>query len=117
MSKVEDGGPAFPQHVAISPSTDWQTMESAPKDGKPFVAWSVTIMDSFDEDDRLIERGVRVEAPCIVYWFSIQGLPGGQFVESPYRSHVSNREFTHWLPLPPSPTPYPSDQKDGGGNG
>jgi hypothetical protein len=47
MSKVEDGGPAFPQHVAISPSTDWQTMESAPKDGKPFVAWSVTIMDSF----------------------------------------------------------------------
>jgi hypothetical protein len=103
----------YAPEIVFAAYTGWQTMESAPKDGKPFVAWSVTIMDSFDEDDRLIERGVRVEAPCIVYWFSIQGLPGGQFVESPYRSHVSNREFTHWLPLPPSPIPSPSGQEGG----
>jgi len=94
--------PAIEGAVTV-PANVWQSMDSAPRDGTLFVAWSVTIMDEFDEDDMLISRGNRHEAPCIVYWFSITGLSGGSFVESPYRNHVSNREFTHWLPLPPAP--------------
>lgn len=82
---------------------EWQPIETAPKDGSLFVAWGVTIMDEYDEDDRLIAKGKRHEAPIIAYWFSISGFPGGEFVESPYTRKVMNRKLTHWLPLPAVP--------------
>lgn len=85
----------------------WQPIETAPKDGTRFVAWQVTIMDEYDDEVSEtvpIKRGVRDESPCIAYWFSIQGLPGGEYVEFPYRGHVRNRTFTHWHPLPAPPT-------------
>ena len=84
---------------------NWQPIDTAPKDGTRFVAWSVTTMDEYDDEVSEtvpIRKGVRDAAPCIAYYFAISGLPGGQFVESPNRI-VTNREFTHWLPLPAPP--------------
>lgn len=84
----------------------WQPIETAPKDGSRFVAWSVTIMNEYDDEVSQtvpIKRGVRDECPCIAYWFSINGLSGGQFVEYPFKAYVVNREFTHWMPLPAPP--------------
>lgn len=81
---------------------EWKPIETSPKDGKPFVAWSVTTMDEHDEDGNIIRRGIKRGAPCIVYWVEFPPLVGGDFVEMPYRL-VSNRVFTHWMPLPPPP--------------
>jgi hypothetical protein len=90
--------------TAQGQSGEWASFDTAPRDGKAFVAWSVTIMDVYDEDDRIIERGTRHEEPVIVYWFSIEGLTGGSWLEVPHRFTPSNRRYTHWLPLPPVPS-------------
>ena len=82
----------------------WVPFDSAPRDGKAFVAWSVTIMDCYDEDDRIFDRHKRHEEPVIVYWFSMEGLSGGCWLEVPHRFTTSNRHYTHWLPLPAPPT-------------
>jgi len=83
---------------------DWVSFDTAPRDGKPFVAWAVTFMDCYDEDERIIERNKRHEEPVIVYWFHIPGLEGGSWMEVPHRFTPCNRQYTHWLPLPVPPT-------------
>lgn len=85
--------------------SEWQPIETAPKDGSLFVGWSVTIMDEFDEDDRLVRKGVREEAPVILQWLAFKGFEeDGGLIEVPYRGTITNRQFTHWMPLPPKPT-------------
>jgi hypothetical protein len=79
--------------------SEWQPIETAPRDGTHFLAWCELTADEYDEDE-LIARGV-VEQYAVVASF----LFGG-FVEFPYRgTFVQNLKFTHWMPLPNPPKP------------
>lgn len=83
----------------------WHPMETAPRDGSPFVVRSLYTSDVYDDDvydDEVpVERGVREEVAEICQWFSIGGLPGGDFMTIPFHRQPTNRAFTGWTPLPP----------------
>jgi hypothetical protein len=77
----------------------WQPFDTHPKDGRDFLAASVTTMDEFDEDDRLIAKGKKVREIYVVYY--VPGFDG--VMEKTYRGIVRNRAWTHWHPLPALP--------------
>ena len=79
----------------------WHEMDTAPKDGSHFVVRSLYITDVYDGGEIPVERGVCSEAAEICQWFSIAGIPGGQFMTLPFNRQPTNREFTGWTPLPP----------------
>ncbi len=81
----------------------WHQMETAPRDGSFFVVRSLYVCDVYDDDagDAPVERGARHEEAEICQWFSISGLPGGQFMTMPFHRQPQNRTFTGWTPLPP----------------
>lgn len=81
---------------------DWKPIETAPLDGSHFLAWCVDTVDEYDEDNRLIARGVKEAYAVVAYYFTL-GF-GGEFVQFPWTgSFVQNRRFTHWQPLPAPP--------------
>lgn len=78
----------------------WQPIETAPKDGTPFLAWCVDFIDEYDERDMLIAKGKRQAHACVAQ--QVKGFGGP--VEIPWRgSIVQGRKFTHWMPLPEPP--------------
>lgn len=88
-----------PKHTALP----WREMaDGAPTDGRLFLAFSVTIMDEYDEDNHLIRKGVREEG------YSILQYAFGSFIEVPWTGAIiTNRQFTHWQPLYPPGTEHP----------
>ena len=57
---------------------------------------------TYDGGEIPVERAVYGERPPkYVQWFSIAGIPGGQFMTLPFNRQPTNREFTGWTPLPP----------------
>ena len=80
--------------------TDWRTIATAPKDGTRFLAWCVDTVDEVDEDNRVIAEDQREAYCCVAY--QVDWLGG--IVQFPWTgSIVRNRQYTHWMPLPPPP--------------
>lgn len=80
----------------------WRPIETAPKDGTPFLATVVDTVDEYDEDDRLIAKGKREVGVWVAQQIEFLGAP----VVIPWTgSIVQNRKFTHWMPLPKPPVP------------
>ena len=78
----------------------WQPIETAPKNGTPFLAVIVDFVDEYDENDNLIMNGKREVHVGVAQ--QIRGLGGP--VEIPWRgSIIQGRKFTHWMPLPEAP--------------
>jgi hypothetical protein len=89
--------------------SEWQPIGTCPKDGTMFLGWAVDTVDEFDDEymdgEVPVRKGVRLEAPVILQWFSIRGLDDpGCLMEVPYRGTIINRKYTHWMLLPPKPT-------------
>lgn len=80
----------------------WQPIETHPKDGQRFVATYLIWMDEYDEDDRLIAKNKPSRFECIAAFDPLFGL-----CEYPLDRSISmnKKQYTHWMPLPPSPTP------------
>lgn len=84
----------------------WQPFKTHPRDGRDFLAASVTILDETDEDGRIIVRGKKVREAYIVYY-----IPAFDAVlEKTYRGVVRNRVWTHWRPLPELPPASDMDE-------
>lgn len=77
----------------------WKPIATCPKDGRDFLAAALTVLDEFDENDRIITRGKKLRDIYVVHW--IPGFDG--IMEKRYRGIVSNRWWTHWHPLPDLP--------------
>jgi hypothetical protein len=78
----------------------WQPIETAPKDGTPFLAVIIDIVDEYDEHDRLIAKAKREVHIGVAQQMEFLGGP----IEIPYSgSIVRGRRFTHWQPLPAPP--------------
>ncbi len=88
--------------------SEWQPIETAPKDGTPVDLWVSSEaaelvsfycngLDRFNRKSR--KREGRVTAMCWEHrgpnkgWYSVGGLPGFAMTCEP----------THWMPLPPAP--------------
>jgi hypothetical protein len=78
--------------------SEWQPIETAPKDGSHFLAWVKMTADELDENDCIIAKDV-IEYYAVVAYYVFGG-----FVEFPWRgTFVQNAKITHWMPLPDSP--------------
>ncbi len=70
--------------------TDWQPIETAPRDGTKIIAWrpAVGVADT-------------------MYYAEYEGLTGGawHWADDGDAPHVE-RQPTHWMPLPPPPKEY-----------
>jgi len=84
---------------------NWNPMETAPRDGLPFVVRSLYVSDVYDDDvcdgEVPVERGVQEEVAEICTWFSLDGSSSGQYMTMPFHRQPTNRTFTGWTPLPP----------------
>jgi hypothetical protein len=78
----------------------WKPIGTAPKDGTPFLAVIVDLVDEYDEDERLVAQGKREVHVGVAQQIDFMGGP----VEIPWSgSIVQGRKFTHWMPLPEPP--------------
>ena len=80
----------------------WYPIETLPdecKDGRSFLAFEVIgPMDEKDEDGSVIRSDLYRKGCVVAYWVF------GGVVPYPWNnSFVTNREFTHWMPLPKAP--------------
>lgn len=75
----------------------WQPIETAPKDGTKVDLWGVNML-SWDKHG---ERIVNVGWGAVVCWFGVE--------REDWR-HGRGEDFkpTHWMPIPPAPTPDPA---------
>lgn len=89
--------------------SDWQPIETAPRDGTHFLAYYTDLVDEYDENDRLVARGVVTPNCGIAY--QVEWLGG--IVDYPFAGRIyQTRRYTHWMPLPPAPAqPTPREGK------
>lgn len=91
----EEGLPVSQDHappitaVTSGQSEGWQSMESAPKDGTPILAWCVHPHARYAGDEK------EWCAPVVTQWTTFNG--GG------WTWHGMVGRFTHWRPLPAPP--------------
>jgi hypothetical protein len=100
-------------------ASEWQPIETAPKDGTPIVAWCVHDADPYILDNKtLTTYGAHAEGLCraedgynIVIWggeYSDVGFNDEPYTIPPWW-FVLDTEFeraanpTHWMPLPEPP--------------
>jgi hypothetical protein len=78
--------------------SEWQPIETAPKDGTKIVAWGFLA-------NRAPEMGViRSETPVahVMMWRSYTGLDAGDWVSTSIGIALAQHP-THWMPLPAPP--------------
>jgi len=78
--------------------TDWQPIDSIPKDGSLFDLW---VVSEFTDGQESCGRRV----PDVSYWDGqlIKGVPD-EYNEKAIEEFSNGREFaTHWMPLPTKP--------------
>ena len=79
--------------------SEWQSIETAPKDGEPVLIWK--------PDERMVG-----EYMMAAYWCDVQDgfVPVGGYHKQGYRSTVTETDQgypTHWMPLPAPPEVTP----------
>lgn len=88
----------------LAAARDWQPIESAPKDGKKFVALKVTIVDEYDDEfsrDTPVRENVEMFEPVIMQWVQFAKFMDGQFMEIPHKMYRNPIRYIGWSPLPP----------------
>ncbi len=85
--------------------SEWQPIETAPKDGTHFLAWARQVADEMDENDNVLRKNVVEHYQVIMYW----ALFG--FITFPWTGGIPvNVTYSHWMPLP-SPPPQPEAER------
>lgn len=77
---------------------DWKPIETAPQDGTNFLIACILIADEYDDQGRIVRRGVRERYVRVgqVAFGTVNVIPfnGGR---------CTNETFTHWAPIPDLP--------------
>ena len=77
----------------------WQTIESAPKDGKLFLCWVKAERHSNNEDEG---SAFSCDVSDMDFgWF--RDMPTGGFYENMAGQIGDFQDITHWMPLPDPP--------------
>lgn len=82
--------------------TDWQPIETAPKDGTNIIAW-VTRATWDVGEDVMSMRETRRPFVCAVYWDKRSNFGDGAWRVSEDFDLMVEAEATHWTPLPDPP--------------
>lgn len=85
--------------------SEWQPIESAPKDGTLILAWGCWAgeINGPDDDPEL----------AIVCWDGQRGdYPGFDWMVTGTDAHAAWLKPTHWQPLPDAPTLNPTSSKN-----
>lgn len=76
--------------------SEWQPIETAPKNGTIFAAWRV--VPTYDEDKRAT---IAVGEPCVAQ------VVFGEVCSLPIYVMPQGQRITHWMPLPAPPAGSP----------
>jgi hypothetical protein len=80
--------------------SQWQPIETAPKDGRMFLGWVSAIQYGESDDGSPYETDVSDHDFC--QW---RDLPDGGYFENMMGKVGDASHITHWMPLPAAPTP------------
>lgn len=81
---------------------DWQTIDSAPKDGKMFLGWVDAVRYGEDDEGRLRCDDVSDHDFC--RWNADTNAQDGGWFENMMGPVGDSHMITHWMPLPKRPS-------------
>lgn len=89
-------------------SMEWQPIETAPKDGTPFIGafWSIRWADSHKKGD-IVRCWYQPEFDAFISSARVMSLADGYTFEGGETQKLHSpvvEPVTHWMPLPPPPT-------------
>lgn len=77
---------------------DWRPIATCPKDSTCFLVACVLVADEYDDDNRIVRRGVRER------YVRVAQFGFGCVHVVPWNGGiVTNETITHWAPLPDMP--------------
>jgi hypothetical protein len=79
--------------------SEWQPIETAPKDGTRVIVYPILVPSLFRRTGRSDASYMRPLEPAIAYWYGPES--NGYWVGVHHRDAKTNP--THWMPLPEPP--------------
>ncbi|TAA20316.1 hypothetical protein [Pseudoxanthomonas winnipegensis] len=90
--------------------SQWQPIETAPKDGTMFIGW-VSAERHSQIDGEGSGYGHDTSEADFCQWKAVVSHPDGGYFDNMMGQIGDAQAVTHWIPIPPPPTTQPEIQK------